>query len=180
VALQQRYKTEHKQMVIDALQAMLDRLQQKLRIYDFVSMHLDTPEEHRDILDTLGIHGSPEELAESLNASRDRSISDLGHIQKRIDEVRCLKEAFEAGTPSPSNINRAYAAIRSSQLYESMELAVCCPLKQIVAAGVADLSDEKKAEVQLISKMLRVYSDALMFGFNLSPMFWSEFPFDTT
>jgi hypothetical protein len=179
MALELRYKPEYRDVVIDALQVMLDNLGTKLQIQDGVSLYLDTREEYQTLNEAMRIGLTEEQISESVQAGRDRSALLLGHIQRRIAEVKVLKEAFELPTsPSQCILNQAYTAIRSSLLYEAMNLALCCPVKSIITAGVSGLGKTKVKEVHRLGDTVEAYSKALMCGFGLSPIFWSEFPFD--
>ncbi len=179
MSLKTKYNPDHKQTVIAALQVMIDNLCTNLQIIDSVSSDLDTEEEHRRIFEPCDPPLSPEELRQSLEDSRDSSIRELGHIQKRIDEVRALKEAFDAeGFPSADVLGKTYTALRSSLIYAAMGLCFGNPREQIFTTGVIGLGKEKAEEVEQLGKTIQAYTEALMFGFNVSMFFWNEFPFD--
>lgn len=178
-----KYKVESKACIIQALQVMLDNLYVRLRICDTVSLEFDTEEEHRKLFEGNEdlLTPSQEELFESLEESKDRSIRELGHIEKRITEVRCLKEAFEGSEVPPLDVlSKTYGALRSSLIFEAMNLCSGNPRAEIFASGVAglNLGKEKIEEIERLGNTMQVYSEALWFGFNLFPFRWSEFPFD--
>lgn len=182
MGLKPRYKPDRKQSVIAALQVMIDNLYTNLRISDKVSFDLDTEEGHRRMFEMCDEPPpSADELRKSVEESKDKSIRTLGHIQKRIDEVRALKDAFETPEiPSPEVLGKTYRALRSSLVFEAMQLCIGNPREQIFTNGIAglNLGKEKAEEVDRLGKTLQAYTEALMFGFNVSTFFWNEFPFD--
>jgi hypothetical protein len=182
MGLKPRYKPDNKQSVIAALQVMIDNLYTNLQITDKITFDLDTVEEHRKTFEMCDETPPPaEELRQSVEEAKDRSIRELGHIQKRIDEVRALKDAFESSEiPSPAVLGKTYRALRSSLTLEAMQLCIGNPREEIFASGIAglNLGKEKAEEVDRLGKTLQAYTEALMFSFNLSMIFWNEFPFD--
>ncbi len=182
MGLKPRYKSDYKQYIITALQVMIDNLCIRLQIVEGSSFRLDTEEEHRKLFAGLCCQTppSPEELRQSVEEARDESIQELGHIQKRIDEVRVLKEVFKGPeVPSPQILNKTYGTLRSSLIHEAMDLCMGNPREKVFATGIAGLDKEKAEEVERIGKNIQAYSEALMFGFNMSTFFWNEFPFDS-
>jgi hypothetical protein len=154
-----------------------------LQTAEKVSSELDTEEEHRKIFedDKDEEDISDEEVREWVEISKDRTIRKLGHIQRRIDEVQSLKDAFEDQSgPDLLTLQKTFWTLRSAILLEVMHLCFGNPTQEIFTKGVTDLSEEKATEVTNIRKSLEAYSSALMLGFNVSPFFWSEFPFDQT
>jgi len=182
MSLRPKYSPASKDRIIAALQVMIDNLRRDLLITEKVSSDLDTEEEHRNINELCELPPvSAEELRQSVESAKDESISKLGHIQKRIDEVRALKEAFESSDiPSRMICSKAYWALRSSLLFEAMHLGVGNPTKEIFGKGIASLglSKEKVEDIERLGRTIEVYTEALWFGFHLSPHSWGEFPFD--
>jgi hypothetical protein len=182
MGLKPRYRSNGKQSVIAALQVMIDNLRTKLRIIDRVSFDLDTEEEERKTFELLGEpRPSSEELRQLVGERGDKSIRKLGHIQRRIDEVRWLKEAFEAPeVPTSEILGKTYVALRSSLTLEAIQLCLGNPREQIFAVGINSLSlgKEKAEEIERLGKTIQAYSQALVFGFRVDTFFWNEFPFD--
>jgi hypothetical protein len=178
MGLKPRYHPDRKELIIAALQAMLNNLLEELRIEDKVSFDVDTIEIARTDLADFKL--SEAELAEDVQQRRDDSTKKLGHMQKRIEELRALKEAFEGSDiPAPQILQKTYVALRSSLLHEAMNLSFGNPLEQIIETGVQRLGKEKAEEIRRIGKTIDTYVPALMWGFNMNPFMWNEFPFDT-
>jgi hypothetical protein len=179
VGISLRYRPEAASYIVVALQVMLENLRSDLLLNEVVSSELDTDEEHEEVFKDSELPMTAEDIRQMVEKSKDKTMAELGHAQKRIDEVEALKSAFESSTtPSVAILNQTYAALRSSLTLEAMRLCFHNPREHIFATGVVGLGVEKAEEVQRIGKTLQIYTEALMFGFNLNTLSWNEFPFD--
>ncbi len=115
--------------VMRALDLVLEKLSESLELTDKISDSMDRPEEverrHQWWKDFLKKHvpddlpeATPEELESWLNDGRDESTRKLGHIGKRIVEVKLLQQAVERGNPSDGEVELIYCAIRNSIIVE--------------------------------------------------------------
>jgi len=170
-----RYRHDARKYIAQALKTMLENLDKQLEITDHVTGILDTVEEHRKMDEDFAMKSTEEELAKSLEDSRDQSIAEIGHIQRRIDEVKQLKAAFESSkSPSIEVIEKTYWALFDSIVFEAVRRH-----GMLLEPDKSTWSAERLAEDKREKYNIYMYSQALMLGFGVMPqMCWYRFPFD--
>lgn len=172
-----RHTSVRAEHIVTALDAMLEHLNHLLKVTDKDAEETDTPEWIQKTELELVPDGkvyTEEELENEVNKNRDQTIAELGHLQRRIGEVKALRDAF-AGIECPSDyvILKTFHALKSSITYEAMWLYT------FVVEPSRDRTAEHTAEDLARKQRIRAYSQGLFFGFNCSAhMGWNYFPFD--
>lgn len=170
-----KYRHESRKYIVLALATMIENLDKKLKITDSVTGQLDTLEEHRKMDKDLERDSSEEELERGLDESRDRSIAEIGHIQRRIEDVKQLKAAFESHRSPPDEvIKKTCDALKDSIVFEAIKL-----YGLLLKPDKSTWGAERLAEDEREKYSTHIYAQALMLGFGVWPqMRWHSFPFD--
>lgn len=170
-----RYRHESRDTIIEALDIMLENLNQHLEITDSVSLKLDTLEVQRSIEKDLDIECTDAETQKHVDESRDQSTAEIGHIQKRIAEVMYLKEAFaSAKQPSLEILQNTYRALYDSIVFESIKR-----YGLVLNSDKSKWCSKRLEEDEREKRSIHLYAQALMLGFGTWPqMRWYRFPFD--
>jgi hypothetical protein len=170
-----KYRHDARQYVALALQTMIENLDMHLKVVDSVANELDTMEEHRKLDEELEMNSSDEEIASMLEDSRDETIAKIGHIQRRTEELKLLKKAFESKTrPADDAIASVCAALHDSIVFEAMKIYGFSP-EPNTSTWKPEMIEQLKREKYSI----HMYAQALMLGFGVMPrMRWHLFPFD--
>jgi hypothetical protein len=153
-------------IVLKALDSIIDSLGRLLMRYEHLTNAIDKEaSEHPAMLFLGGVVKSDKDLEAAHEERRNSDSRVLGHILKRRDEVKALKEAWETRTPSQEQVEKIFAAIKSCMLHDSMRLTLMSP-------------EREPDEFARLEETTDNYAAVLSIVFGLIPMAWEEFPLD--
>jgi hypothetical protein len=171
-----RYRHEGRVSIIPALEAMIDALDESLRVIVTVADEINTVEAYREMDEEVGIFISEDDLRRDVENGQDQSMVEIGHVQRRIAEVQSLKAAFESEVlPSSEVLTKTYVALMDSINYEAIRVYGLTTGDNTSDWNAKRLAEDKKEEYRI-----HLYSYALIAAFGVMPfMRWHRFPFDT-
>lgn len=176
MTIQPKYRHTGRDSVVVAFEAMIDALDEMLKITIEVDEEIGTIEAYRAMDEEVGIYTSEEELRIDVEKGQDQSMADIGHIQRRIAEVKELKAAYESPVvPSKEVLAKTYTALMHSINYEAIRVYGLTAGDDTSGWNAKQLAEDKKEKYRI-----HLYSYALIAAFGVMPfMKWHRFPFDT-